>query len=102
MKVYHSVVRRAVGFLQQIETKLLVPSASFQDFKEELDHTQQLLISLSKGFPDHLTEIQARLPSQACFSSQIKRLHIQVVSHLHVIEAKLEAQALLKLENLQR
>ncbi|MCI4389446.1 hypothetical protein PGIGA_G00098050 [Pangasianodon gigas] len=102
LKDYHSSVRRAVGFLQQIETKLLVPSASFKDPKEELNHTQQLLTSLSKGFQDHVTELHARLPSQACFSPQTKKLHIQVVNHLHMTDAKLEAQAQLKLEALQR
>lgn len=49
-----------------------------------------------------MTELQTQLPSLACFSPQIKELHIQVASHLHVIDAKLEAQAQLKLEALQR
>ncbi|KAF4070784.1 hypothetical protein AMELA_G00277550 [Ameiurus melas] len=102
LKEYHSAVRRAVGFLQQIETKLLVPSASFKDSKEELNYTEQLNTSLAKGFQDHMNELQAILPSQACFSPQTKKLHIQVVSYLHVTDAKLEAQAQLKLDALQR
>lgn len=49
-----------------------------------------------------MTELQAKLPSQACLSPQTKKLHIEVVSHLHVTDAKLEAQAQLKLEALQK
>ncbi|KAK2864041.1 hypothetical protein Q7C36_003195 [Tachysurus vachellii] len=101
LKDYRSAVRRAVGFLQKIETDLLVPSASFKDTEEELNCTQQLLTNLSKGFQDHITEFQARLPSQACFSPQTKTLHIQFLSHLYVTHAKVEAQAQLKLETIQ-
>ncbi|GAA6103692.1 nesprin-2 [Tachysurus ichikawai] len=101
LKDYHSALRRAVGFLQKIETDLLVPSASFKDTEEELNCTQQLLTNLSKGFQEHITEFQARLPSQACFSPQTKTLHIQFVSHLYVTHAKVEAQAQLKLETIQ-
>lgn len=49
-----------------------------------------------------MNELQAILPSQVCFSPQTEKLHIQVVSYLHVTDAKLEAQAQLKLEALQR
>ncbi|KAK3542505.1 hypothetical protein QTP86_027710 [Hemibagrus guttatus] len=102
LKDYHRAVRRAVGFLQRIEIDLLVPSASFQDSKKELNHTHQILTNLSKGFQDHVTEIQARLPSQACFSPQTETLHIQFLSYLYVTHAKLHAQAQFKLEDLQR
>ncbi|XP_058234972.1 nesprin-1 isoform X2 [Hemibagrus wyckioides] len=102
LKDYHRAVRRAVGLLQQIETDLLVPSASFQDSKKELNHTHQILTNLSKGFQDHVTEIQERLPSQACFSPQTETLHIQFLSYLYVTHAKLHAQAQFKLETLQR
>lgn len=102
MKDYYSANRKSVGFLQQIEAELLIPSASFKGTEEELNHMQQLLTSLSKEFQDHVTKLQACLPSQACFSPRIKNLHIQFVSHLYVTHAKLEAQAQLKLEALQR
>lgn len=49
-----------------------------------------------------MTGLQARLPSQACFSPRTKKLHMQVVSYLHVTDAKMEAQAQLKLEALQK
>ncbi|XP_046692457.1 nesprin-2-like isoform X2 [Silurus meridionalis] len=102
VKDYRSAVRQAVGFLQQIDAKLLVPSAIYKDSKAELNHTQHLLTDLTKGFQDHMAELQTRLPPQACFSPQTEKLHIQVVSYLQVTDAKLKAQAQVKLEALQR
>ncbi|XP_036438507.1 LOW QUALITY PROTEIN: nesprin-2 [Colossoma macropomum] len=103
LKEYQWAVRGAVGFLQQVEFRLLIPSSSFKDCTEELRHSQQTLASLSEGFQAHMAEIQSRLPQQACFSViHTEKLHIQVLSQLLVSDAILEAQAQLKLKTLQR
>lgn len=103
LKEYQCTVSGAMGFLQQIELRLLIPSAIFKDRMEELCHTQQALTSLSEEFQTHLTEIQSRMPKQTCFSNTLtEKLHNQVVSRLLVDEAILKAQAQLKQNALQR
>ncbi|XP_072538856.1 nesprin-2a isoform X2 [Salminus brasiliensis] len=103
LKDYLWAVQEAIGFLQQVEFRLLIPSASFKDYMEELRHTQQTLASLSDGFQAHMDEIRARLPIQSCFSSSLtEKLQIQVISHLLVHDAILEAHIQLKLKTLQR
>ncbi|KAI4900991.1 hypothetical protein NFI96_032985 [Prochilodus magdalenae] len=103
LKEYQWAVRGAVGFLQQVEFRFLIPSANFKDCMEELRHTQQTLASLSEGFQAHMTKAQSRLPRQECFSIvPTEKLHIQVISQLLVGDAVLEAQAQLKLKTLQR
>ncbi|XP_049338084.1 nesprin-2 isoform X3 [Astyanax mexicanus] len=100
---YLMAVRHAQGFLQQVEFRLLIPSASFKDCMEELHHTQQTQASLSKGFQAHMDEIHSRLPAHPCFSTSLtEKLQIQVISHMLVEDAILEAQIQLKLNALQR
>ncbi|XP_051511030.1 LOW QUALITY PROTEIN: nesprin-2-like [Myxocyprinus asiaticus] len=103
LKHYHWTIRGARSFFQQIDSNLMMPSVCFKDCKEEQHHIQQTSTSLVEGFQAHLAEVGTRIPQHTCLSvPQTEQLHIQVLSHLLVQDAKLEAQAQLRLEALHR
>ncbi|XP_030628013.1 nesprin-2a [Chanos chanos] len=100
---YYWTVHGVARFLQQAESSLLNSSTNFKDCMKEKQHTQQSLGSLVEGFQAHMTEIWTRVPPLMCLSiPQTEQLHIQILSHLLVANATLEAQAQMKLDTLHR
>ncbi|TRY94947.1 hypothetical protein DNTS_013096, partial [Danionella cerebrum] len=103
LKTYHREVQSAESFLKQIETSLLTYSTGIKSYKAEHRCIQELYSTLAEGFPQCLSKVGACVPQQTCFSiSQTKQLHIEALSRLLVQDAKLEAQAQIRLEALQR
>ncbi|KAF4099427.1 hypothetical protein G5714_019553 [Onychostoma macrolepis] len=103
LKHYHWVVQGAESFFQQIGSNLIIPSDGFRGYKEEHRHVQQIFSTLVEGFQARFSEVGASVPQQTCLSIPLtEQLHIKVLSHLLVQDAKLEAQAQLRLEALQR
>ncbi|XP_051500897.1 nesprin-2-like [Myxocyprinus asiaticus] len=103
LKHYRWAIQGARSFFQQVESNLIVPSISFKDCKDEQRHIQQTSNCLAEGFKVHLAEVGACIPQHTCLSiPQTEQLHIQVLSDLLVQDAKLEAQAQLRLEALHR
>lgn len=81
----------------------MIPSDGFKGYKEEHRYVQQIFSTLVEGFQARLSEVGASVPQQTCLSIPLtEQLHIKVLSHLLVQGAKLEAQAQLRLEALQR
>ncbi|XP_051954461.1 nesprin-2-like [Xyrauchen texanus] len=100
---YRWTIREAMSFFQQIDSNLTMPSVCFKDCKEEQQYIQQTSTSLVEGFQAHLAEVGTRIPRHTCLSiPQTEHIHIQVLSHLLVLDAKLEAQAQLRMEALHR
>ncbi|KAK2883496.1 hypothetical protein Q8A67_017133 [Cirrhinus molitorella] len=103
LKHYHWAVQLAESFFQQIGSSLMIPSDGFKGYKEEQRYIQQIFTTLVEGFQARLSEVGASVPQQTCLSIPLtEQLHIEVLSHLLVQDAKLEAQAQLRLEALQR
>ncbi|XP_016149734.1 nesprin-2-like [Sinocyclocheilus grahami] len=103
LKHYHWAVQGAESFFQQIGSNLMIPSDGFKGYKEEHRCVQQISSTLVEGFQARLSEVGASVPQQTCLSIPLtEQLHIEVLSHLLVQDAKLEAQAQLRLEALQR
>lgn len=103
LKRYHWAVQGAESFFQQIRSNLMIPSDGFKGYKEEHRYIQQIFSTLVEGFQIRLSEVGASVPQQTCLSIPLtEQLHIKVLSHLLVQDAKLEAQAQLRLEALQR
>lgn len=103
LKHYRWAVQSAMSFFQHIDYNLMMPSVSFKNCQEEERHIQQTLTSLVEGFQSHLDEVGACVPKHSCLSIPLtEQLHIQVSSHLLVQDAKLKAQAHLRLQALQR
>ncbi|XP_059369612.1 nesprin-2-like [Carassius carassius] len=102
LKHYHWAVQGAESFFQQIGSSLMI-SDSFKGYKEEHRYVQQIFSTLVTDFQAHLSDVGASVPQQTCLSIPlIEQLHIEVLSHLLVQDAKFEAQAQLRLEALQR
>lgn len=81
----------------------MISSTGFQGYKEEHRYIQQIFSTLVEGFQARLSEVGVCIPQQKCLSIPLtEQLHIEVLSHLLVQDAKLEAQAQLRLEVLQR
>lgn len=103
LKHYSWAVQGAETFFQQIRSNLMIPSTGFKGYKEEHLYIQQILSTLVEGFQARLSEVGACIPQQTCLSIPLtEQLHIKVFSHLLVQDAKLEAQAQLRLKALQR
>ncbi|XP_043093802.1 nesprin-2 isoform X3 [Puntigrus tetrazona] len=103
LKHYHWAVQGAESFFQHIGSNLIIPSDGFRGYKEEHHYVQQIFSTLVEGFQTRLSEVGASVPQQTCLSIPLtEQLHIEVLSHLLVQDAKLEAQAQLRLEALQR
>ncbi|XP_052390559.1 nesprin-2 isoform X4 [Carassius gibelio] len=103
LKHYHWAVQGAESFFQQIRSNLMIPSDGFKGYKEEHRYIDRIFSTLVEGFQAHLSEVGASVPQQTCLSIPLtEQLHIKVLSHLLVQDAKLEAQAQLRLEVLQR
>ncbi|XDV42021.1 hypothetical protein PO909_010774 [Leuciscus waleckii] len=103
LKHYSWAVQGAESFFQQIRSNLMIPSTGFKGYKEEHRYIQQIFSTLVEGFQARLSEIGACVPQQTCLSIPLtEQLHIEVFSHLLVQDAKLEAQAQLRLKALQR
>ncbi|KAJ8411705.1 hypothetical protein AAFF_G00153430 [Aldrovandia affinis] len=103
LRDYSTAVRRAVRFLQEVETRLLLPLDCVESCPEELQHTQQALVSLDEESQSYITQIQALVPQHPCVSSyQAEQLHNTVLSQLLVRVSTLQAQAQVRTETLQR
>ncbi|XP_016380976.1 nesprin-2-like [Sinocyclocheilus rhinocerous] len=103
LKHYHWAVQGAESFFQQIGSNLMIPSDGFKGYKEQHRYIQQIFSTLVEGFQARLSEVGASVPQQTCLSIPLtEQLHIEVLSHLIVQDAKLESQAQLRLEALQR
>ncbi|RXN16323.1 nesprin-2-like protein [Labeo rohita] len=103
LKHYHWAVQLAESFFQQIGSNLMIPSDGFRGYKEEHRYIQQIFSTLVEGFQARLSDVGASVPQMTCLSIPLtEQLHIKVLSHLLVQDAKLEAQAQLRLETLQR
>lgn len=103
LKRYCWAVQGAESFFHHIESNLMISSTGFQGYKEEHRYIQQIFSTLVEGFQARLSEVGVCIPQQKCLSIPLtEQLHIEVLSHLLVQDAKLEAQAQLRLEVLQR
>ncbi|XP_052441872.1 nesprin-2-like isoform X3 [Carassius gibelio] len=103
LKHYHWAVQGADSFFQQIGSSLMILSDSFKGYKEEHRYVQQIFSTLVTDFQARLSDVGASVPQQTCLSIPLtEQLHIEVLSHLLVQDAKLEAQAQLRLESIQR
>ncbi|KAK7133211.1 hypothetical protein R3I94_015172 [Phoxinus phoxinus] len=103
LKRYSWTVQGAETFFQQIRSNLMIPSTGFKGYTEEHLYVQQIFSTLVEGFQARLSEVGACVPQQTCLSIPLtEQLHIEVFSHLLVQDAKLEAQAQLRLKALQR
>ncbi|KAI2651915.1 Nesprin-2 [Labeo rohita] len=103
LKHYHWAVQLAESFFQQIGSNLMIPSDGFRGYKEEHRYIQQIFSTLVEGFQARLSDVGASVPQMTCLSIPLtEQLHIKVLSHLLVQDAKLEAQAQLRFETLQR
>ncbi|KAJ8290335.1 hypothetical protein GJAV_G00011550 [Gymnothorax javanicus] len=100
---YSRAVSKAVRFLQEAESRLLVPVEYAGSCPEELQHMQESLALLDEMFQSHVTQIQALVPQHSCLSSyQAEQLHSTALSQLLVRVSKLQAQAQLRMEALQK
>ncbi|XP_067239735.1 nesprin-2-like isoform X9 [Chanodichthys erythropterus] len=103
LKRYCWAVQGAESFFHHIESNLMISFTGFQGYKEEHHYIQQIFSTLVEGFQARLSEVGVCVPQQKCLSIPLtEQLHIEVLSHLLVQDAKLEAQAQLRLEALQR
>ncbi|KAG9336609.1 hypothetical protein JZ751_002956 [Albula glossodonta] len=94
LRVYNTAVRGAVRFLQEVESRLLLPLDCAGSCPEQLKHTQQALAFLNEKFQSHITEIHALLPQHTCLSSyDAEQLHSTILSQLLVRISTLQAQA---------
>ncbi|KAJ8288954.1 hypothetical protein COCON_G00016130 [Conger conger] len=100
---YSRSVRGAVRFLQEAETRFLLPLDYAGSCPEELQRIQQALASLDEEFKSYITQIQALVPQHSCLSPyQAEQLHSTVLSQLLVRVSTLQAQARLRMETLQK
>ncbi|XP_014000581.2 nesprin-2a isoform X3 [Salmo salar] len=103
LKDYHWAAQGVVTFLLEAEAMFLAPPGGFVDCTEEQWHTQEPLASLGESLQAQISHLLELAPQQACLSfPQSEQLHIQVLSHLLVERAALEAQVELRTEALQR
>ncbi|KAI1895379.1 hypothetical protein AGOR_G00105680 [Albula goreensis] len=103
LRVYNTAVRGAVRFLQEVESRLLLPLDCAGSCPEQLKHTQQALAFLNEKFQSHITEIHALLPQHTCLSSDnAEQLHSTILSQLLVRISTLQAQAQVRMETFQR
>ncbi|XP_052326819.1 nesprin-2 isoform X7 [Oncorhynchus keta] len=103
LKDYHWAAQGVVTFLLEAEAMFLAPPGGFVDCTEEQWHTQEPQASLWESLQAQISHLLELAPQQACLSfPQSEQLHIQVLSHLLVERATLEAQVELRTEALQR
>ncbi|XP_054910388.1 nesprin-2-like [Poeciliopsis prolifica] len=103
LKDYQWAAQEAINFLHNAEATFLSAPGGFLDCTQEQRQTQQALEALENGFQAHISHLMERVPQEGCLSRpETELLHINVLSQLLVGRAVLEAQAKLRVEQLQR